>query len=274
MFEVSRLAATIVGALVLVAPFSVGGPASAAPPRALRSAFEVNGERTPVAEVRADLRALAENKGLNIVDIKDQGDLSPVREVVASYVTTLILHEVLAQELTRRGVTPTAAQARIARRLDIRVYGKKAWNDFPARFRTRDVGRLARAIALAVDEGFDLTKRHEARSELIALVISLAKQASVTVAPRFGTWNSDLAVVVAPSSQSEIGSRVARQDLSSSPSPPTTVPPKGTVTTLTTPAPRLTTPTTEALTTPTTAVATPTTEAPPCDPNTPPFCPK
>ena len=274
MFQVSRLAATIVGAVVLVVPFSAGGPAGAVPPRALRSAFEVNGEPTPVAEVRADLRALAKNKGLSIVKIKEQGDLTPVREVVASYLTTLILDEVMAQELERRGVTPTAAQSRIARRLDIRIYGKKAWNEFPARFRTRDTGRTARAIALAVDEGFDLTNRHEARSELIALVIGLAKQASVTVAPRFGTWNSDLAVVVAPSSQNESGGQSAPPGPSTSLPSPTTTPPGVTVTTPTTRAGTVTTPTTPAPTTPPPTVTTPTTAAPPCDPNTPPYCPK
>ena len=274
MLKVSRLAATIVCVVALVAPFAVVGPAGAAPPRARRFAFEVNGEAIPVAEVRPDLRALAKNKGLNIVDIKDQGDLTPVREVVASYLTTLILDRVTAQELERRGVVPTELQVRIARRLDIRIYGKKAWNEFPARFRARDIGRTARAIALAVDEGFDLTKRREVRRELIALVISLAKQASVTVAPRFGTWNADLAVVVAPSSQSETGGPLTPPDLSTSLSPPTTTPHRVTVTTPTTLAAAVTTPTTLAPTVTTPTVTTPTTAAPPCDPKKPPYCPK
>jgi hypothetical protein len=274
VFEVSRLAATVVCVVVLVAPFAVSGPAGAAPPRARRFAFEVNGEPTPVAEVRPDLRALAKNKGLNIVDIKDQGDLTPVREVVASYLTTLILDQVTAQELERRGVAPTMAQVRIARRLDIRIYGRKAWNEFPERFRTRDIGRTARAIALAVDEGFDLTKRREVRRELIALVISLAKQASVTVAPRFGTWNPDLAVVVAPSSQSETGTPLAPPDMSTSLSPPTTAPHRVTVTAPTTLAAAVTTPTVTTPTVTTPTVTTPTTATPPCDPKKPPYCPK
>jgi len=278
VLKVSRLAATIVCVVALVAPFAVVGPAGAAPPRARRFAFEVNGEAIPVAEVRPDLRALAKNKGLNIVDIKDQGDLTPVREVVASYLTTLILDRVTAQELERRGVAPTEAQLRIARRLDIRIYGKKAWNEFPARFRTRDIGRTARAIALAVDEGFDLTRRREVRRELIALVISLAKQASVTVAPRFGTWNADLAVVVAPSSQSETGATLAPPDPppgpSTSLSPPSTAPHRVTATTPTTLAAAVTTPTTLAPTVTTLSVTTPTTAAPPCDPKKPPYCPK
>ena len=274
MLKVSRLAATIVCVVALVAPFAVVGPAGAAPPRARRFAFEVNGEAIPVAEVRPDLRALAKNKGLNIVDIKDHGDLTPVREVVAEYLTTLILDRVTAQELERRGVVPTELQVRIARRLDIRIYGKKAWNEFPARFRARDIGRTARAIALAVDEGFDLTKRREVRRELIALVISLAKQASVTVAPRFGTWNADLAVVVAPSSQSETGGPLTPPDLSTSLSPPSTAPHRVTATTPTTLAAAVTTPTTLAPTVTTLSVTTPTTAAPPCDPKKPPYCPK
>ena len=74
----------------------------------------------------------------------------------------------------------------------------KAWNEFPLRFRSRDIQRTARAVALAADEGFDLTKPRQARSQLFALVVNLVRKASVTVNPRFGTWNADLAVVVPP----------------------------------------------------------------------------
>jgi len=165
---------------------------------AARVAFVANGHATLVSEVRADFVALARNKRLNLVAIKESGDLSPVREVAASYLTTLIHDAVTAQELQRRGVTVTRRQLKVARRIDIRTFGKKAWYEFPAHFRIRDIQRTARSIALAADEGFDLTKPHEARSQLVALVIDLVRKANVTVNPRFGRWNADLAVVVPP----------------------------------------------------------------------------
>lgn len=207
---VSRFArptlALVGGFTLMLAPLSsasAGGPpttstTTAIPTRGARVAFVVNGVPTIFSEVRGDLVALARNKGLNLVAIKESGDLSPVREIAASYLTTLILDAVTAQELQRRGVTLTARQLEVARRIDIRAYGKKAWNEFPLRFRSRDIQRTARAVTLAADEGFDLTKPRQARGQLVALVVDLARKANVTVAPTFGTWNADLAVIVPP----------------------------------------------------------------------------
>jgi hypothetical protein len=161
-------------------------------------AFTVDGRPTPFKEVVADLVALARNGQLGIVAVDDEGDRVPVRDVIATWITKVIYAAVIAGELQRRGVAITTEDRTLARRYERRAYGSTTWRAFPPRFRTRQVERTAGAIALAQNEGLDLTTRRRTRRALVALVTRLTRHASVTVAPRFGTWNPDLAVVVPP----------------------------------------------------------------------------
>lgn len=191
--------------LVLAALFVVLGTlgaevSAAAPPPAPepRTAFTVDGVATPMREVVADLVALARNEALDIVSIEDEGDRTPVRGVVATWVTGLIHAAVVDAELAERGVSVTAKDRALALREQRRAYGA-AWAEFPARFRRRALDRTAGAIALARDEGIRITEPGAARAELAAVITELAGQAEVSVAERFGTWDPVLAVVVPPS---------------------------------------------------------------------------
>jgi hypothetical protein len=161
-------------------------------------AFTVDGRATPFKEVVADLVALARNGQLGIVAVDDTGDRVPVRGVIATWMTKVIYAAVIAAELQRRGVAITAEQRALARRYERHAYGPPTWRAFPPGFRTRQVERTAGAIALAQDQGLDLTKPRRTRRALVAFVTELSRRASVTVAPRFGTWDPQLAVVVPP----------------------------------------------------------------------------
>jgi hypothetical protein len=158
----------------------------------------VDGRATPFKEVVADLIALARNGQLGIVAVNDEGDRVPVRGVIATWITKVIYAAVIAGELQRRGVAITAEHRALARRYERHAYGPATWRAFPPRFQTRQVERTAGAIALAQDEGLDLTRPRQTRRTLVALVIDLTRHASVTVAPHFGTWDPQLAVVVPP----------------------------------------------------------------------------
>jgi hypothetical protein len=151
---------------------------------------------TPTRQVVADLVTLARNGKLDLVAVNDDGDKVPVEGVVASWITKLIHAEVAAAELERRAVEVTTAHRVLARRFERHAYGPAAWQAFPRGFQRRQVERTATVIALAEDEGLDLTKRVQTRRAVVALVTELARHASVAIAPRFGTWNADLAVVV------------------------------------------------------------------------------
>jgi hypothetical protein len=191
------LVALLVAVAVLVALGApVGGAQTPAAPRP-RVAYEVDGRQTRMAAVIVDLVALARNKALRTSSIDDEGDRVPVREVVASWVTRLIQDEVVAIELERRGVEATARQRLLASRLDEKSFGKEVWGAFPAGFRSRQTARTARSLALARSEGIDLQQRSAARREFAGIVTELARAATVTVAPRFGSWEPQLAVVVA-----------------------------------------------------------------------------
>jgi hypothetical protein len=161
-----------------------------------RPAFAVDGRVTLVREVVADLVTLARNGQLDVVAVNDEGDRVPVRGVIATWMTKLIHAAVIAGELERRGVAITAAHRILARRFERHAYGPAAWRAFPRGFQARQVERTAGAVALADDEGLELTKPRQTRRAVVALVTELARHASVTIAPRFGTWNPDLAVVV------------------------------------------------------------------------------
>jgi len=162
----------------------------------VRPAFVVDGRATPTREVVADLVTLARNGQLDLVTVNDEGDRVPVEGVVASWITKLIHADVAAAELERRGATITAAHRVLARRFERHAYGAGVWQAFPRGFQRRQIERTATVIALAESEGLDLTKRVETRRAVVALVEDLARRASVFVAPRFGTWSSQLAVVV------------------------------------------------------------------------------
>jgi hypothetical protein len=167
-------------------------------PPGSRPAFTVNGRATPVREVIADLVTLARNGQLGVVAVNDEGDRVPVPGVIATWVTKVIHAAVISGELERRGVAINAGHRVLARRFERHAYGAAVWQAFPRRFQARQIERTAGAIALAQDEGLDLTKRRQTRRAVVALVTELARHASVTVAPRLGTWNPDLAVVVPP----------------------------------------------------------------------------
>ena len=187
---------------ILGTTLALGAPAAfaAQPQPGARPAFVVDGRPTPTREVVADLVTLARNHQLELVTVNDEGDRVPVEGVVASWITKLIHAEVAAAELERRGVTVTRVHRLLARRFERHAYGPAVWTAFPRPFQNRQIERTASVIALAQSEGLDLTKRLQTRRAVVALVTDLAHQASVVVAPRFGTWNSDLAVVV-PRSQ-------------------------------------------------------------------------
>jgi hypothetical protein len=175
------------------------GPANATvrqQQRGNRPAFTVDGKATPTREVVADLVTLARNGQLAVVAVDDEGDRVPVQGVVATWITKVIHAAVVATELERRGVVIDAKHRVLARRFERHAYGAAVWRAFPRRFQTRQVERTAGAVALAEDERLDLTKPRRTRREVVALITDLARHASVTVAPRFGTWNADLAVVV------------------------------------------------------------------------------
>ena len=160
-------------------------------------AFEVNGETTNLGVVIADLKALASNEALQVATVRDGGDLLPVPEVAATWITSLIYDRVLAQELERRGVGVTARQQLVARKLERHTYEPQARKALPDGFQSREIARTARAAALAKDEGLDVASPRGGR-HLVDLVTELTRNATVVVAPRFGTWDPLLAVVVPP----------------------------------------------------------------------------
>jgi hypothetical protein len=186
------------GAVLVVVTATTLAAVSPAPaqPRGDLPAFSVGGVATPTREVVSDLVTLSRNAHLQVVTVNDEGDRVPVAGVVASWVTKLVLAAVVAQELERRGVEITRAHRLLARRFDRHAYGAATWRSFPRRFQARQVERTAGAIALAENEGLDLTKSRRTRRAVVALITGLARGATVTVAPRFGTWDSQLAVVV------------------------------------------------------------------------------
>lgn len=195
----------LVGCGLLVAGSVTGAGAMRATPvdaavrhqqRGSRPAFTVDGKATPTREVVADLVTLARNGQLGVVAVDNEGDRVPVQGVVATWITKVIHAAVIAAELERRGVVITAAHRALARRFERHAYGSTVWRAFPKRFQTRQVERTAGAVALAEDEGLDLTKPRRTRRAVVALIADLARHASVTVAPRFGTWDPNLAVVV------------------------------------------------------------------------------
>lgn len=189
----------LVALLVVVGPLgtNVSAAAPSPPSASSRTAFTIDGVATPMREVVADLVALARNDELDIVSIEDDGDRTPVRAVVATWVTKLIHAAVVDAELAERGVSVTAKDRALARKEEQRAYGA-AWAEFPARFQRRAVERTAAAIALGRNEGIRITEPGVARTQLAAVITELAGQAEVSVAQRFGTWNPTLAVVVPP----------------------------------------------------------------------------
>ncbi len=194
--------AVLVAACVVAAPrlpvVADGAGAAAAQQQPGPPAFTVDGRATPFKEVVADLIALARNGQLGIVAVNDEGDRVPVRGVIATWLTKVIYAAVIVGELQRHGVAITTEQRALARRYERHAYGPATWHAFPPRFKTRQVERTAGTIALAQDEGLDLSKPRRTRRLLVAFVTELSRQASVTVAPRFGTWDPQLAVVVPP----------------------------------------------------------------------------
>jgi len=189
--------ACVVAGASSVASVGVGAAAAQQQPNP-QPAFTVDGTETPFKEVVADLVALARNGQLGIVAVNDAGDRVPVRGVIATWLTKTIYAAVIAGELQRRGVAITAEHRALARRYERHAYGPATWRAFPPRFTTRQVERTAGAIALAQNEGLDLSKPRQTRRTLVAFVIDLTRHASVAVAPRFGTWDPQLAVVVPP----------------------------------------------------------------------------
>ena len=202
MRRIARAGALVVAVCVVASASPVLADAARAaaphPQRGRRPAFVVDGRATPIREVVADLVTLARNGQLGIVAVNDEGDRIPVQGVVATWITKLIHAAVAAAEIERRGVAITPAHRALGRRFDRHAYGADVWRGFPRGFQQRQVERTAGIIALAEDEGFDLTKPRQTRHAVVALVSDLARHASVEVAPRFGTWNAELAVVVPP----------------------------------------------------------------------------
>lgn len=203
MRRIARAGAVLVTACVVASgsPAVADGAHAAAAqqqPDRRPPAFTVDGKVTPFKEVVVDLIALARNGQLGIVAVNDEGDRVPVRGVIATWITKVIYAAVIAGELQRRGVAVTSEHRALARRYERHAYGPATWRAFPPRFKTRQVERTAGAIALAQDEELDLSKPRQTRRTLVALVTELTRHSSVTVAPRFGTWDPQLAVVVPP----------------------------------------------------------------------------
>jgi hypothetical protein len=189
------LAAALIGGAVSTAAVAGAGANRQATPTA-DVALEVDGDAIPLGVVIRELEALARNKALAVVRER-AGDSMPTREVVATWITSLVNDRVVAHELDRRGIEVTDAQLRSARRLTRAAYGRRAWERIPRSFRERTSARTARVAALARDEGLDIARSGEAR-RLGALVQRLARAAAVTVAPRFGTWDPSAGAVSPP----------------------------------------------------------------------------
>jgi hypothetical protein len=187
-------AALVVGALPTVTVAGADATRQETPTADI--ALEVDGDTIPLRVVVRELEDLARNDALAVVRERT-GDASPTPEVVATWITSLVNDRVVAHELEGRGIEVTDRQLRSARRQARNAYGRRAWDQFPGRFRERTVARTARAAALAQDEGLDITDAGDAR-RLAELVQTLARAAVVTVAPRFGSWDPTAGAVAPP----------------------------------------------------------------------------
>jgi hypothetical protein len=192
---ITRFGSAAMAVMVAASIVVVAAPASAQQ-RGDLPAFTVDGVATPVREVVADLVTLGRSGELDVVTVNDEGDRVPIPGVVASWLTKVIHLAVVATELDRRGVAVTRAHRLLARRFERHAYGAAAWREFPRAFQARQVERTAGAIALAENEGLDLAQPRRTRRAVLTLINDLAHRATVTVLPRFGTWSSELAVVV------------------------------------------------------------------------------
>jgi hypothetical protein len=171
------------------------------------SAFTVNGRRVSQSDVDNDLKALRDNQAFRQLADRDaaNGGLvvsehpSTVTSALSSaWVTNLVQDELIKTAIAKRKVQVTADDRAAALSQSRQDFGTAAaFGAFPKFFRDEVVARRARAIALAADAGADLTTQ-EGVNTLVGLLVKTAKDAHVTVDPRYGTWDQRRLEVVAP----------------------------------------------------------------------------
>src|SRR5581483_5706686 len=167
------------------------------------SAVSVDGHHVSQSSVDDELKALRDNRQLrDILDRQGQTVSETPSSVTSSissgWVSAIVQDELIKIAMARRHVKVSASDHTSAVRSANQAFGSKAVFDaFPKFFRDAFVARRARAIALAGDAGADLTTQ-DGVNTLVAVISKVARHTSVSVDPRYGTWNVKRLEVTAP----------------------------------------------------------------------------